>query len=95
MKRIFLCTTCQTWHEGQHGHCPNCLNKDADALHNCAKQPEDHRTPNPFEMPLPTWIKDSTISAPLRFIKNTGVALQWVAMFFAGSIAWMAYWVAV
>lgn len=46
-------------------------------------------------MPLPTWVKDPTLSAPIRFLKNSAVAMQWVALTFAGSIAWMAYWVAV
>jgi hypothetical protein len=46
-------------------------------------------------MPLPTWVKDPAIPAPVRLLKNSVVALQWVAMLFAGSIAWMAYWVAV
>jgi len=31
----------------------------------------------------------------VRFLKNSIVALQWVGMAIAGTIAWMAYWVAV
>jgi hypothetical protein len=46
-------------------------------------------------MPLPTWVNDPSISAPVRFLKNSIVALQWVGMAIAGTIAWMAYWVAV
>lgn len=95
MKRSFRCQRCNQWHESSDGICPDCgpelLSKEGqlDAIK------VDHRSPNPFEMPIPKWISDPSISTPVRFLKNSAVALQWLAMFFAGSIAWMAYWVAV
>lgn len=95
MKRSFRCSSCDQWHESPDGACPSC-GSDVRIRTNQSGVPRlDHRTPNPFEMPLPTWIKDPSIPAPIRLMKNSVVALQWVAMFFAGSIAWMAYWVAV
>ena len=94
MKRSFRCATCNQWHESADGACPICGPSSPPS--ELTRVPlQDHRTPNPFEMPLPKWIKDRSIPAPIRFVKNSAVALQWVAMFFAGSIAWMAYWVAV
>ncbi len=95
MKRSFRCSSCGHWHEAPDGICPTCGPEALPSHAQMGAPLVDHRTPNPFEMPLPTWIKDPSIPAPVRFMKNSVVALQWVAMFFAGSIAWMAYWVAV
>jgi uncharacterized OB-fold protein len=95
MKRHFLCTRCGHWHELPDGICPSCGTEGVDLSSSATQHRADHRTPNPFEMPLPTWVNDPSISAPVRFLKNSIVALQWVGMAIAGTIAWMAYWVAV
>lgn len=95
MKRSYLCSKCAVWHASEDGHCPTCGPVNSESLRPDGRHTLDHRTPNPFEMPLPTWVKDPAIPAPVRLLKNSVVALQWVAMLFAGSIAWMAYWVAV
>jgi len=95
MKRSYRCTDCAQWHESPDGICPVCGPKEALPGSSSAYPEADHRTPNPFEMPLPTWVKDPSISAPIRLLKNSIVALQWLGMAIAGTIAWMAYWVAV
>lgn len=95
MKRSYRCACCAKWHERPDGVCPTCGPNQENLAQSSAHPKVDHRTTNPFEMPLPTWVDDPSISAPVRLLKNSVVALQWVGMAIAGSIAWMAYWVAV